>query len=602
MLSVLPAMCNEVEDFEEADEVFFDSFECLSLEEPVLERGESGYDVWLNGLHSVNERRQKFLRRMGKSSEFKLTSDSEAEAFDERICDYSEAVCSSSSSPSSSSLSIVGGDEGVMCAGERDCRTDDSNCLVDDPSGNVSRAVKAKKGKWWKPILPKMRTSHSDVPKRPSPSRKAGKGTVLKVHAIQKGFSELTALYAGQEITGHTGMIRTMKFSHDGQYLASGGEHGVVRVWSVELVLASDFFGSGLGRSKKFSHSSVEIPEKVFQIKESPVHEFHGHTSGVLDLSWSSTTNCLLSSSKDNTVRLWKVGSDECLGVFHHNNYVTCVQFNPADENLFISGCIDGKVRVWQVTEKRVADWADVHDIVTAICYQPNGKGFISGSISGVCRFYETGVRFPYHGNELCLDGEVQLGGKRRSNKNIITGIQFISNDPQKVMITSGDSKIRILDGREVVCKYRGLAKSGSQVSAACTPTGKHVISVGEDSRVYLWDHHHKGRSFEHFVSESASIAIPWLGVGHSATTEMTHPRIFRDSEGFSLGNWFSMDISSRGCSVTWPEEVLPHPPPPQLKKKNSTLSSPAWGLVIVTAGWDGKIRTFHNYGLPVRI
>lgn len=29
----------------------------------------------------------------------------------------------------------------------------------------------------------------------------------------------------------------------------------------------------------------------------------------------------LLSSSADETVRLWQVGSDHCLGVFKHSNY-----------------------------------------------------------------------------------------------------------------------------------------------------------------------------------------------------------------------------------------------------------------------------------------
>lgn len=190
-----------------------------------------------------------------------------------------------------------------------------------------------------------------------------------------------------------------------------------------------------------------------------------------------------------------------------------------------------------------------------------------------------------------------------------------------------------------------GLSKSGSQMSAAFTSTRKHVISVGEDSRIYLWNYEDisfqeskqvkSERSCEHFISKSVSLAIPWTGQGarkndlscgsSQSCSQMQEqqqdsiPKI-RDSERFSLGNWFSMDISSRG-SVTWPEEVLPlssdvptaendcslsgNQQPQQDYKthiQNSALQSPAWGLVIVTAGWDGKIRTFHNYGLPVRI
>lgn len=53
---------------------------------------------------------------------------------------------------------------------------------------------------------------------------------------------------------------------------------------------------------------------------------------------------------------------------------VTCIQFNPMDENYFISGSIDGKIRIWDISRCRVVDWTDVKEIVTAVCYRPDGK------------------------------------------------------------------------------------------------------------------------------------------------------------------------------------------------------------------------------------
>lgn len=53
---------------------------------------------------------------------------------------------------------------------------------------------------------------------------------------------------------------------------------------------------------------------------------------------------------------------------------VTCIQFSPVDDNYFISGSTDGKVRIWKVSRGRVVDWIDVRDVVTAACYQPDGK------------------------------------------------------------------------------------------------------------------------------------------------------------------------------------------------------------------------------------
>lgn len=53
---------------------------------------------------------------------------------------------------------------------------------------------------------------------------------------------------------------------------------------------------------------------------------------------------------------------------------MTCVQFNPVDDDYFISGSIDGKVRIWVIPGCQVVDWIDVTDIVTAVCYRPDGK------------------------------------------------------------------------------------------------------------------------------------------------------------------------------------------------------------------------------------
>lgn len=44
------------------------------------------------------------------------------------------------------------------------------------------------------------------------------------------------------------------------------------------------------------------------------------------------------------------------------------------DDNNFISGSIDGKLRIWEVQGGRVIDWTDFKEIVTAVGYRPDGK------------------------------------------------------------------------------------------------------------------------------------------------------------------------------------------------------------------------------------
>lgn len=159
---------------------------------------------------------------------------------------------------------------------------------------------------------------------------------------------------------------------------------------------------------------------------------------------------------------------------------------------------------------------------------------------------------------------------------------------------------------------------------------------MGEDSYVYIWNHDSCGskrskstRACELFFSEGASVAVPWPGLDHglAGSSNITlgasslQQKILeaytclRDPDCFSLGAWLFSDGSSRG-SATWPEEKLSSTPKPSLITKSChrhhchlhhqyhslTSMAAAWSLVIVTASHDGTIRSFHNYGLPVRL
>ncbi|KNA03239.1 hypothetical protein SOVF_211090, partial [Spinacia oleracea] len=480
------------------EDVFFDTVDHMSAEHDSFVNEVFGYEFWRinEPTRSIKERRHTFLREMGFIQPCSL-SETEAAAADDNYEETSETVSSSCSSST------------IDC--EEDNESDDDHpirpslSVYEDEEVSTSKSNKSINKKirhWWKDNVMKKK-------KRGSSIEKPGKleTSRTKVQVNKKKFKELSALFEAQEIQAHKGIIWTMKFSPDGQYLATGGEDGVVRVWLVNTV---DSF------LERFPEEiPVVIPDEMFKIQELPVQEFHGHTADVLDLSWSNS-NYLLSSSMDKTVRLWQLGSDTCLTTFHHTDYVTCVQFNPIDNRYFISGSIDGKVRIWGVSKERVLDWVDIREAVTAVCYQPDGQAFVVGSLSGNCRFYET------KGKLFELSAHISLHSSKRSSTNRITGIQFSSKDSQRVIVSSEDSKTRILDKMDVVCKFRGLPKSGSQMSASITSNEKHIISIGQDSRVYVWNNekpveslssHTKSiRSCEHFHSEGASVAVPWCG------------------------------------------------------------------------------------------
>uniref|UniRef100_A0A1J3DYD5 WD repeat-containing protein 44 n=4 Tax=Noccaea caerulescens TaxID=107243 RepID=A0A1J3DYD5_NOCCA len=387
----------------------------------------------------------------------------------------------------------------------------------------------------------------TDSPKKSKDSKHGKANQWVKVRPTGKSYKELSALHLCQEIQAHEGAVWTIKFSPDAHYLASGGQDQVIHVWEVqecELMSMNDgsltpihpslcdsversFAGgneiSVVEKKKKGKGSSartknhipeyVHVPETVFSFSEKPVCSLKGHLADILDLSWSKS-QLLLSSSMDKTVRLWDLETRTCLKLFAHNDYVTCIQFNPVDENYFISGSLDAKIRIWSIQDRQVVEWSDLHEMVTAACYTPDGQGAFIGSNKGICRAYDTEDCKLNQTNQIDVQAHKKSQAKRK-----ITSFQFSPVNPSEVLVTSADSRIRILDGSEVIHKFKGFRNTSSQISASYSQDGKYIICASEDSHVYLWKCDSTGKrstvmtqSHEHFQCKDVSAAVPWHG------------------------------------------------------------------------------------------
>ncbi|KAI7983039.1 WD repeat-containing protein 44 [Camellia lanceoleosa] len=150
----------------------------------------------------------------------------------------------------------------------------------------------------------------------------------------------------------------------------------------------------------------------------------------------------------DKTVRLWHLSSKSFLKVFSHSNYVTCIQFNPADDRYFISGSLDAKVHIWSIPDRQVADWNVLHEMATAACYTPNGEGALVGSYKGSCCLYNTFV--------VTKSSNQSAKQEKKSHQKKITGFQFAPGSSSKVHIISADLRIQVIDCVGLVRKFKG--------------------------------------------------------------------------------------------------------------------------------------------------
>lgn len=277
--------------------------------------------------------------------------------------------------------------------------------------------------------------------------------------------------------------VWAMEFSRDGKYLAAAGADMIVRVWAV-LSSAED-------RQKHENQENEDggmdahgahLSAPVFQSK--PVREYDGHSSTILDLSWSKN-NFLLSSSMDKTVRLWHVTRAECLCTFKHNDFVPSISFHPKDDRFFLAGSLDSKLRLWSIPDKSVAYAAQLPDMITAVAFTPDGKFAMAGCLSGLCMFYETeGLKYQTQIHVRSTRGQNAKGSK-------ITGIQaqYGASGEVKILITSNDSRIRLYNFRDksLELKFRGNENNCSQIRARLSDDGRYVVCGSEDRKAYIW-------------------------------------------------------------------------------------------------------------------
>lgn len=120
----------------------------------------------------------------------------------------------------------------------------------------------------------------------------------------------------------------------------------------------------------------------------------------------------------------------------------------------FLSGSLDGKLRLWNIPDKKVHLWNELEGthtkLITCANFCQNGKFAVVGSYDGRCVFYTT--------DQLKYYTQIAVRSSRGKNSagKKISGIEPMPGE-DKILVTSNDSRIRLYDLRDLSlsCKYR---------------------------------------------------------------------------------------------------------------------------------------------------
>ncbi|XP_050533760.1 WD repeat-containing protein 44 [Daktulosphaira vitifoliae] len=414
----------------------------------------------------------------------------------------------------------------------------------------------------------------ADIPNSPQVSEPFK----LRSSNSHKGPYEFDSVQHVQEFCNeHTGAVWCMKFSMCGRLLATAGQDRVLRIWvlqdaykdfhemrkkyDAEKVSPTPSTESLVSQLSVDDQSFLIDPDDRGPFMSRPFCTYNGHRSDLLDIAWSKNY-FVLSSSMDKTVRLWHISRRECLCCFQHIDFVTAICFHPRDDRYFLSGSLDGKLRLWNIPDKKVAVWNEVEGqtkLITAANFCQNGKFAVVGSYDGRCIFYTTD-QLRYH-----TQIHVRSTRGRNSTGRKISGIEPMPGE-DKILVTSNDSRVRLYDLRDLnlSCKYKGYVNISSQIKASFSHDGKYIVCGSENQCIYIWKTHH---DYSKFTSVRRDRNDYWEGIkAHNAVVT---------------------------CAI-----FAPNPEIVFRQMKNDENKSQD-GYVLVSADFNGCIRVFINRMKP---
>ena len=288
--------------------------------------------------------------------------------------------------------------------------------------------------------------------------------------------------------------IWVMKISHHGKYLAAGNKAGKIRIYEL---MGYDY------DNYETSYNNKTIMNYLYLVNEKPIKEL-SHKKDITDLCWSPFKyNLLLSSSVDNDVILWDVSKNKnCLiKKYKHDDYVTCVQFSPTDENIFITGCFDKYIRIYKINDdnkvnkknKNMKDisrtitdsfgFFNIADKITSLSFYPDGSQIAIGTINGKIHVYDLlSNKGRYSHNFNCRNrvGKNSLGKK-------VTSINFINK--KNAIISTCDSCVRLvsMDEGKNLSKYKGYVNENGMIRTDIDLSNDIIIAGSEDGYCYSW-------------------------------------------------------------------------------------------------------------------
>ncbi|TVY29034.1 Transcriptional repressor [Lachnellula hyalina] len=249
--------------------------------------------------------------------------------------------------------------------------------------------------------------------------------------------------------------IRSVCFSPDGRYLATGAEDKLIRVW--------------------------DIASRTIR------NTFAGHEQDIYSLDFARDGRTIASGSGDRTVRLWDIEAGQNILTLSIEDGVTTVAISP-DTKLVAAGSLDKSVRVWDAVSGYLVErleGPDGHkDSVYSVAFAPNGKDLVSGSLDKTIKMWELVAPRGGHPNNAPKGGRCIRTFE--GHKDFVLSVA-LTPDGNWVLSGSKDRGVQFWDPRTGNTQLMLQGHKNSVISVAPSPIGGSFATGSGDMRARIW-------------------------------------------------------------------------------------------------------------------